>query len=485
MPVRRAGSRAADAGDKPSPELLRKLRRPLVVRCLNPTTNKALHVGHIRNAYLGSATAACLSYLGGRVARHCILEDVGAHMAFAIHGRQRSIKQGASLVAQSAKTDHQAHAYYRHGREICTPPLEQRPNRLSRPRFPAETPIEVSQAIVPNSILHDWLLGSPEICALAQTVKSLALHGQSATLERFGVEFDYCDSESGENSYVGHFVELGIARGVFRRLPDNSVVYQFRGAQVLLRYAMGAPHENAYLLCFMHRCLHWKRSEWIHIAFAGREWAKTMHLYPLLLQKIGVEKAADRYFMIFHGMVTLAGEKMASRSGHELLADELFSSLESSPSIRCLVRGSGKLMSGREIVQMLIRLTLLEVPRHQDVEFSIQSLRDPTANAWRIVETVALLCKERTTHWSSFRQFPEPTEVRQRVTGVSRVALRTLSFESVVEALRRLCEKICRLLPNNELEPGNLLEMTIYLELLGMSVKTPLQPLKDSPSFLA
>ena len=61
-----------------------------VVRFLNCTTNKPLHLGHYRNIALGAATAGTLESLGARVLRHCLLEDTGRFMTEAMAALRES-----------------------------------------------------------------------------------------------------------------------------------------------------------------------------------------------------------------------------------------------------------------------------------------------------------------------------------------------------------------------------------------------------------
>lgn len=465
MPSDRAHDRRSIEADFSLPQ--RAAVAPMVVvRFLNPTLNKALHVGHLRNACLGSAAASCLRHLGVRVIRHCILEDVGPHMALAIHGFERAFVRRKRLFGDSEKPDHQAHAYYLYGRRLCTP----RRNRsgASRPRR-ATTSVQISQAIVPDEVLRDWALGRTDTSARAEQIKSLALRGQSETLQSFGIGFDCRDFESAETPYVAGFLDHGLARDVFRRKDDESIVYAARGPKILLKYGPYALHESAHLLCFMYRSLVWRRPGWIHLAFAGQEWAPTMRRYPALLKDMGVADAPNNYIMVFHGMVTSRGQKVASQLGRTLLADDLLAQLENLSDTSKLVRRSAGHMTSREIACLLARISLLEVGRGQDVEFSIRRLAGRTDSpAWQILIALASVCAMTNSAWAVVQPLPKKVAHYRHARELCRTAVERLSFDGIVAALHGISSQIASASSAKGASRANIGEMLLYLRMLGL-----------------
>jgi len=452
---------------------------PVVVRFLNPTTNKALHLGHIRGACLGSALASCFSYLGSLVATHCILEDVGPHMALAIHGLDRLSARGIKPEIAFPKSDHEAHSYYIHGGRLCTSTAQ--PGRTGR----RGRTVQLWNARVPDRLMTDWAKGSPHIIRLARHIRDLALEGQSETLEQLGVGFSFRDFESGENPYICQFIEDGIEQGIFRRLRNGGVVWKTEAGFFPLRCANVHFEESAYLLSFLYRCMAWYRPEWSHVAFAGKEWARVFKHFPSVLESLGVKHVRKRYRVVFYGMVTVGGRKLSSSFGRGLLADEVFNVIKSLPRVRRLVQRANGIVSATEIARMLIRLSFLKVSRTKDVELSLKAICDPSGKDWRIVETVADVCGEANRHWTKLGRRPKGHPDKSRMELLARAAVRDCTFDPIIAELALACELLRSPTISRSVRRGARYEMANCLQLIGSTPLDGTVPLNEAPSFLS
>lgn len=451
----------------------------IVVRFLNPTLNKALHVGHLRNACLGSAAAACLSHLGVRVIRHCLLEDVGPHMALALYGLQKASGRRKPIVAGTEKPDHQAHAYYLHGRALCTPRHQHKQRR-------APAAVEIARAVVPEEILRDWARGRPQTLADAAQIKALALHGQSVTLNSFNIDFDCCDFKSAETPYVAGFLDHGLAQQVFRRLRDESIVYGASDAKVVLKYAPCALHEFAHLLCFMYRSLMWQRPDWLHFAFAGQEWAPVMSQYPALLAELGAVDAMRNYVMVFHGMVTSTGKKVASQSGLTMLADDLLVRLQNLGAVADLARNAKGLMTAREIACLLARIWMLEAAREHNFDFSFRHVAArKDAAAWQIAEAITAVCAKARRSWIDVAPLPNTDARYREATERCRLAVDRVSFEGIVAALHKIANRIARQVAAGDVTEGDIGELAMHLKMLGLGGRATGMRLDGLPSLFS
>src|SRR4029077_5203726 len=56
------------------------------VSYVGPNTNKALHVGHLRNAFIGEALSSALSAAGAEVRRFNVVGDIGRRVCEAMAG---------------------------------------------------------------------------------------------------------------------------------------------------------------------------------------------------------------------------------------------------------------------------------------------------------------------------------------------------------------------------------------------------------------
>lgn len=449
----------------------------VLVRFVNPTTNKALHMGHIRGAYLGSAAAACFNYLGSRVATHCILEDVGPYMGLAVLGLEHFRKKGVKPVVSYPKMDHEAHAYYIQGARLCS--RTRKLNSRAAPRT-----VQLWTAKVPDNVLVDWARGSPHIATLANEVRDLAVAGQSRTLEQFAISVTYRDFESAETPYLHQLLEDGIQQGIFRRLKDGGVLCNKPGA-FPLRCANVHYEESAYLLSFLYRSMKWNCPGWAQLAFAGEEWLPVMKSFPAVLEKLGIKRATQRYRLAFYGMLTAQGNKISSRFGRGLLADKVLKTVKSLPAVASLVRTAKGILSRTEVAALLLRLYLLDIPSDRDVEFSMESVCDSYSRHWQAVATIAALCGRFNRHYAELRVLKKRARNHDEIRALARAATVYYTFEPIVEEVVRACEEFrrCGSLPHEARESGS--RIAHLLQLLGTNKPADVLPLDQAPSFLA
>ncbi|MGZ3845973.1 MAG: arginine--tRNA ligase domain-containing protein, partial [Flavisolibacter sp.] len=88
-----------------------KTGRKVVVEYSSPNTNKPLHLGHLRNNFLGWSVAEILKANGNEVAKTCVVNDRGVHIcksmiAWEMFGR------GATPDTEGVKGDHFVGDYY-------------------------------------------------------------------------------------------------------------------------------------------------------------------------------------------------------------------------------------------------------------------------------------------------------------------------------------------------------------------------------------
>ncbi|MDX1936723.1 MAG: arginine--tRNA ligase, partial [Flavihumibacter sp.] len=91
--------KAADRGKK------------VMVEYSSPNTNKPLHLGHLRNNFLGWSIAEILKANGNTVTKTCIVNDRGVHICKSMLAWQK-FGNGATPVSTGVKGDHLVGDYY-------------------------------------------------------------------------------------------------------------------------------------------------------------------------------------------------------------------------------------------------------------------------------------------------------------------------------------------------------------------------------------
>ena len=85
--------------------------KTVMVEYSSPNTNKPLHLGHLRNNFLGWSIAAILEATGNKVVKTCIVNDRGIHICKSMIAWQL-FANGATPASTEKKGDHFVGDYY-------------------------------------------------------------------------------------------------------------------------------------------------------------------------------------------------------------------------------------------------------------------------------------------------------------------------------------------------------------------------------------
>jgi len=88
-----------------------KTNRKIVVEYSSPNTNKPLHLGHLRNNFLGWSVAEILKANGNEVAKTCVVNDRGIHICKSMIGWE-IFANGATPESTGIKGDHFVGDFY-------------------------------------------------------------------------------------------------------------------------------------------------------------------------------------------------------------------------------------------------------------------------------------------------------------------------------------------------------------------------------------
>jgi arginyl-tRNA synthetase len=85
--------------------------RKIMVEYSSPNTNTPLHLGHLRNNFLGKSVAEILRANGSEVVKSCIVNDRGIHICKSMVAWQR-FANGETPESSGMKGDHLVGKYY-------------------------------------------------------------------------------------------------------------------------------------------------------------------------------------------------------------------------------------------------------------------------------------------------------------------------------------------------------------------------------------
>lgn len=292
----------------------------VMVEYSSPNTNKPLHLGHLRNNFLGWSIAEILKANGNDVVKTCIVNDRGVHICKSMIAWQL-FGNNATPESTHTKGDHFVGDYYVKFNDEYKKQVEEL-IASGKTKEAAEKEAPIMQAT--QQMLFDWEAGKPEIIALWKTMNSWVYAGFDETYKNIGSDFDKVYYESNTYLLGKDLVEKGLAKNVFYQKDDGSVwidltadgldekiVQRRDGTSVYITQDIGLAEQ---------RYEEYKASESIYVI--GDEQNYHMKVLKLICQKLGLPSANGIHHLSY-GMVELPTGKMKSREGTVVDADDL------------------------------------------------------------------------------------------------------------------------------------------------------------------
>ncbi|QKZ15275.1 arginine--tRNA ligase [Spirosoma sp. KUDC1026] len=299
---------------------LPKKEESVMVEFSSPNTNKPLHLGHLRNNFLGDSVSRILKACGYDVVKACIVNDRGVHicksmLAYKLYGN------GETPESSGMKGDHLIGKYYVLFDKAYKAEIEQLvAEGVAKEGAEKKAPLmlEVQQ------MLRLWEQGDPETVALWQKLNNWVYAGFEATYRSIGVSFDKTYYES--NTYVlgKEIVEEGLQKGIFYRKEDSSVWIDLTEEGLDQKLVLRSDGTSVYMTQDLgttdlkYQDFHNDRQIWV----VGNEQDYHFNVLFAILRRLG-RPYADGLYHLSYGMVDLPTGKMKSREGTVVDADDL------------------------------------------------------------------------------------------------------------------------------------------------------------------
>lgn len=292
----------------------------IMVEYSSPNTNKPLHLGHLRNNFLGVAVANILQEVGNKVIKTCVVNDRGVHICKSMIAWQM-FGNGATPASTQTKGDHFVGDYYvkfndAYKEEVAALVAE----GMSKDEAEKEAPIMKAT----QQMLVDWEAGKPEVISLWKTMNAWVYEGFDATYKAIGSTFDKTYYESNTYLLGKDLVEQGLQQGVFYQKPDNSVWIDLSGEGLDEKLVRRKDGTSVYITqdigLAVEKQKEYQLDESIYVV--GDEQNYHFKVLKLICQKLGLP-GADGIYHLSYGMVELPTGKMKSREGTVVDADDL------------------------------------------------------------------------------------------------------------------------------------------------------------------
>ncbi len=295
--------------------------KEIMVEYSSPNTNKPLHLGHLRNNFLGYSVAEIYKALGYTVHKVQIINDRGIHICKSM-AAWKLFGNGETPGSSRIKGDHLVGKYYvvfdKHYKAQMKELVEKGMSEAD-----AEKQAPIMQLAV--DMLRKWEAKDEETVALWKTMNGWVYEGFGSTYKRMGVDFEKLYYES--NTYLLGKDEVlrGVEQGVFFKKDDGSVWVDLTSdgldQKVLLRSDGTSVYMTQDIGTAILRFRDFPKIEG-QVYTVGNEQEYHFKVLFLILKKLGYAWA-EKCYHLSYGMVDLPTGKMKSREGTVVDADDL------------------------------------------------------------------------------------------------------------------------------------------------------------------
>lgn len=292
----------------------------VMVEYSSPNTNKPLHLGHLRNIFLGWSISAILAKIGQSVVKSCVVNDRGIHICKSMIAWQR-FGNGATPGSTGMKGDHFVGHYYVLFNEAYKKEMDELiAGGMTKEKAEQEAPILKAT----QHMLLDWEKGDPATLELWRTMNGWVYEGFDQTYQRVGADFDKMYYESETYLLGKKFVEEGLRSGVFFHKPDGSVWIDLTADGLDEKLVLRKDGTSVYITQDLGLAQQ-KYDEFSYdqsIYVIADEQNYHMKVLKLILRKLG-KPYAEGIHHLSYGMVELPTGRMKSREGTVVDADDL------------------------------------------------------------------------------------------------------------------------------------------------------------------
>ena len=294
--------------------------RKVMVEYSSPNTNKPLHLGHLRNIFLGWSMAEILKANGDEVYKSCIVNDRGIHICKSMMA-WKQFANGATPESTRTKGDHFVGDYYVKFNDEYKKEMNQLVESGKSKEEAAKESLIMKKT---QEMLLDWEEGKPEILELWNKMNGWVYKGFEETYIRIGSDFDKTYYESQTYILGKEIVQEGLNKQAFYKKEDGSVWIDLTDAGLDEKLLLRGDGTSVYITqdigLVKQKFEQFQLDESIYVI--GDEQIYHMKVLKKICRKLGMP-FADNIIHLSYGMVELTTGKMKSREGTVVDADDL------------------------------------------------------------------------------------------------------------------------------------------------------------------
>ena len=297
----------------------------IMVEYSSPNTNKPLHLGHLRNNFLGYSVAEIFKAYGYTVHKVQIINDRGIHICKSM-AAWKLFGKGETPESSALKGDHLVGKYYVAFDKAYKEQIQDLLNKGAS-QEEAEKQAPIMQLAV--ELLVKWEQRDHETYNLWKTMNGWVYQGFNSTYSRMGVDFEKLYYESDTYLLGKEEVMKGVERGVFFKKEDGSIWVDLTSDGLDQKVLLRADGTSVYMTQDIGTAiLRFRDFPKIsgQVYTVGNEQEYHFKVLFLILGKLGYDWAKKCYHLSY-GMVDLPTGKMKSREGTVVDADDLMNEM--------------------------------------------------------------------------------------------------------------------------------------------------------------
>ena len=321
-----------------------------MVEYSSPNTNKPLHLGHLRNIFLGDSVVSLLKAAGHKVVKTQIINDRGIHICKSMVAWQK-YGNGETPTSSNLKGDHLVGKYYVVFNKVYKQEIKElTESGLSEKESKLKAPILLEA----QKMLLLWENEDPKVRALWKKMNQWVYSGFEKTYKDLNVEFDHLYYESDTYHLGKDVVQKGVKNGIFYTKEDTSIWSSFSNDNLDDKLLVRSDGTSVYMTQDIGTAVQ-RYNDYPNLSgiiyTVGNEQNHHFKVLFNILKKLNY-KWASNCFHLSYGMVELPEGKMKSREGTVVDADELLNSV---------VNEAKSLTSERGFLEELSQLEILDI----------------------------------------------------------------------------------------------------------------------------
>lgn len=297
----------------------------VMVEYASPNTNKPLHLGHLRNIFLGHSLAEILKANGHEVFKVQIINDRGIHICKSMLAWLKFGK-GETPETSQTKGDHLVGKYYV---EFDKHYKAQVADLVSQGKSEEEAKKEVPILLEAQEMLRKWENGDQEVRALWAKMNGWVYEGFSTTYTTIGTDFDKLYYESDTYILGKEKVLQNEKSDLLYRKDDNSLWIDLSKEKLDDKLLLRSDGTSVYMTQDIGTAIvreeEFECENYYYVV--GNEQDYHFKVLAIILKKMGYSWA-DGISHLSYGMVDLPSGKMKSREGTVVDADDLMKDMK-------------------------------------------------------------------------------------------------------------------------------------------------------------